>query len=584
MTNRDFKDKDYLETYQKKLKENGESFYLVLPKIDELARKAGANLYQVFDAVRADWISSLPSKLNLSKEEQSRIVAKEEFLKRCEAIDADLPKPNQKLSRLAVNYGIDADVWRNDENFVFKYRLHLPIRGIYDPHLAPNYDLFFKLFGKFYERQEEEIKKVLENFDLSIRPLNLCSSIVSSTAIKNFLPEIGQKFQKDPFGVQRYENLVLDKRDGKLVYLSTRKKEYGTYLAILQTVAYCTAGCAKCYRGEQTRQLQKFTAIKLDGREEIVYFLSPAEQIERLVRRWNEEKDPPNDILFSGGEPMDISVPEWLRIIEALKKAKFLKYFRICTGDLFLGQPFRLIEPNFLEALKNFSEETGKSIKFATNLPHPKFITPEAIYTIMRLHKLDIGIEIQSQTSLEEGTLCFQREIQEKIKKFRKEKLSDEQMIGAWAHPLAKSFKLLQELCIKISILADRPYKFIHDMQQSVSVIYNTILFSLLCEPHVGITDSAVRPASFAIFVPHVPNINLNFHTLQYLANIKGAYETDFKNKKIKMKIPHAVGTMAQYEEPYWEGINDKETLQRIANIDFWGKLRKRVKELAEKD
>ncbi|MEM5871529.1 MAG: hypothetical protein QW051_01515, partial [Candidatus Aenigmatarchaeota archaeon] len=399
---------------------------------------------------------------------------------------------------------------------------------------------------------------------------------------RNFLPDINQRFVKDPFGVQRREHLVLEEINGKFVYLATRKIEHGTYLAILNTVAYCSGGCAKCYRGEQTRELKQFTAINPDGTEVTVYFLPPVEQIKLLVKRWNEEENPPEDILFSGGEPMDISVDEWVKIIEELKKAKFLKFFRICTGDLFLGEPFRLIQPKFLEALKNFYYDTGKSIKFACNLPHPSFITPESVYTILTLQKLGIGIEIQTQTPLEEGILCFQKNIQKRMKIYKNlNNISETQLIDAWAPSLAKSFKLLQQLCIKVSMLGNRPYKFIHDMQKSVSLIYTTVLFSLLSEPHVGMTDAAIRPTSFALFLPTSPNLNLGFHSLQYLVKTNDAY---IKNgKKVKYRFPHAFGKIVEYEEPYFYGINDKKILEMLTNVDVWFKLRKKVKKLVDK-
>ncbi len=552
-------------------------FYLVLPKLHKEARKLGKTIFHVIDAVRAEWIRSLPSKKDVTHEWE---VSREELITKCKALKIELPRPNPKLVKLAKIYEITPEAWQYDRNFVLKYRLHLPIGGIHDPLLKPAYDLFFELFGEYYKGKEHEIMKVLERYDLSIRPLNLSLSIATSEAIKNFLPEIDQKFVKDPFGVQRKEHLVLDEIGGKLVYLATRKKEHGTYLAILRTVAYCTAGCAKCYRGEQTRELKHFKAIDKDGREEIVYFLPPVEQVRRLIKYWNEkDPNPPGDILFSGGEPMDVSVDEWVKIIKLLEKAKYLQFFRICTGDLFLGEPFRLTEKKFLEALERFHHNTGKTIKFPCHLPHPKFITPEAIYAILTLQKLGIGIEIQSQTPLEEGIMCFQKEIMEKLKN-KKNKTTDE-LINAWSSALAKSYKLLRELSIKISMLGYRPYKFIHDMQQSVSIIYTTILYSLLSEPHVGDTDAAIRPTSFAIFTPHLPNINVGFHTFQYISHIKDAYKCD--GRKVTYKLPHAVGAEATYQEPFWDGVNDIDTIRKLSDITVWQKLRKKVKELAKR-
>lgn len=556
--------------------------YLMMSELEEVAEKQGASLPEIIDAVRADWLSELPSQEDLDKfplEKRSEIVTKEELKKVCEAAGIQLPVSNLELSVAAANLGIDQNKWQ-DRNFQGRVRFHLSPGGIEELQQEKNRELFLKLFGKKYEGREAEIIDTLKGYDLSIRPMNFSPAIANSEAIENFLPEVGQKFEDDPFGVQRREHLILDEEDGKLIYLSTRKKEHGTYLAILKSVAYCAGGCASCYRGHQTREIAKFKSINSDGSEQDVYFPSPTEQVERLVRRWNQEKNPPEDILFSGGEPMDISVEEWQKIFETLKSAEHLKFLRICTGDLFLGEPFRISDPKFLDLLKQWHEETGKPIKFATNLPHPAFITPEAVHAIMSLHKLGIGIEIQTQTPLEEGILCFQREIEQQIQQLGKEKLTDEELIEVWAPALAKSFKLLRELCVKIAMVSDRPYKFIHDMQKSVSVVYNTVLFSLLSEPHVGTTDSAVRPTSFAVFTPKLPNLNMDFHGLEYLAKVDGAYQDD--EEGVKMQIPHAVGETLEYSEPKWQGINDKETLQRITDIEFWKRLRERVKELVE--
>ena len=69
---------------------------------------------------------------------------------------------------------------------------------------------------------------------------------------------------------------------------------------------------------------------------------------------------------------------------------------------------------------------------------------------------------------------------------------------------------------------------------------------------------------------------------MEYLAKVDGAYQDD--EAEVKMQIPHAVGETLEYSEPKWQGINDKETLQRITDIKFWKKLRERVKELVEEN
>lgn len=557
--------------------------YLVMAELAEVAEKHGVKLCEIIDAVRADWLSGLPKQEDLDKfppERRSEIVTKEELTKVCEAAEIPLPVSDSELSNSAANLGIDQNKWQ-DRNFQGKHRFHLSPGSIESLQQSANRNLFFKLFGEKYKGREAEIIATMKGYDLSVRPLNLSSVILKSEAINNFLPEVGQKFDEDPFGVQRREHLILDgEKNGKLTYLATRKKEHGTYLTILRTVTYCAGGCARCYRGHQTRMLETFEAINEDGTKTSVQFPSPTEQVKRLTKRWNREKNPPEDILFTGGEPMDIGIEEWQKIFETLKGAEHLKFLRICTGDLFLGEPFRISDPRFLELLKKWHEDTGKPIKFAANIVHPACITPEAVYAIMSLHKLGIGIEIQSQTQLGEGVLCFQKEVEQQIQQLKRERLTDDELIEAWAPALAKSFKLLRELCVKVAMVSDRPYKFIHDMQKSVSVIYNTVLFSLLSEPHVGTTDSAVRPTSFAVFTPKSPNLNMGFHSLEYLANAKNAYQE--KADEVQMQFPHAVGETVEYSEPKWQGINDKETIQRITDIEFWKKLREKVKQLVE--
>ena len=541
---------------------------LLMADLEREAKKQKSSLSALIDAVRFNWLSQLPTK-------SEQFTTRAELIRICESAAISVPVANQKLAVAAAKLGLNNKIWQN-RDFSGRFRFHLPPGSMERPQQEKNRQLFFELFGRRYRGKESEIIKTLKGYDLSIRPLNFSSAIFESEAIENFLPGIGQKFETDPFGVQRREHLVVDEEKGKLIYLATRKKEHGTYLTILRTVSYCAGGCANCYRGHQTREIEMFKAINPDGTQTDVYFLAPVEQVDRLVRVWNKEKNPPDDILFSGGEPMDIGIKEWERIFKILRGAKHLRFLRICTGDLFLGEPFRISDPEFLRLLKQWYEDTGKPIKFATNLPHPAFITPEAVRAILCLHKLGIGVEIQTQTMMPEGILCFQKEIEQKICQLGKKEISDKKLIDAWAPSLARSSGLLREMFIKIAMVSDRPYKLIHDMQKSVSVIYSMVLFSLLSEPHVGTTDSAVRPTSLAIFTPKSPNLNVSFHTLQYLANTAGAYQED--NGTIKMLIPHAVGEIVEYVEPLWQGINNKSILQRIANINFWKKLREEVK------
>lgn len=553
---------------EEKLSLENES-HVKIQKIDSEVEKEGGTLPELIDAVRANWLENLPGD------------ERDLLIKICERNNVELPQKNESYLQVAERNELSGSNWQ-ERTTVLKHRLGIPHKKKGNPMYDGSYEILFKLFGDKWSGNKEKMMEALRGFDLSIRPLNLSKAISSCEAINYVLPELGYTFQKDPFGVQRKEALVIKEKDGRKIYLATRKKDHGTYLAILTAAQYCTGGCARCYRGEQTRKRQKFTAIDENGKEEEIFFATtPTEQIEGLVEEWKNEKDPPSDILLSGGEPMNINPDQWEGICNALKKAENLRSFRICTGDLFLGEPFRLLEPKFIEAVTNFRKETGIAVKFATNLPHPAMITPEAIYAINKLQKLGIGIEFQSQTPLMDGVNCFQKEIVEKLEKV--DKMSDEKLISILAPSLAKSVDLLEDLCVKFSDVSNRPYKFIHDMQKSVSLIYTTMVYSILCEPHVGVTDSSIRPTSFALFTPKLPNLNMSFHSLHLMAEKKGSYKVDKKSKMVKMKLPHAIGKTAEFEEPYIKGLNDKEVLEKITDEKFWSKLCEEVKRIRKK-
>ena len=93
--------------------------YLMMSELEEAVEKQGATLPEIIDAVRADWLSGLPSQEDLDKfppEKQSEIVTKEELGKVCEAARIQLPVSNPELSAEAANLSIDQNKWQ-DRNF-----------------------------------------------------------------------------------------------------------------------------------------------------------------------------------------------------------------------------------------------------------------------------------------------------------------------------------------------------------------------------------------------------------------------------------------------------------------------------------
>jgi len=386
-------------------------------------------------------------------------------------------------------------------------------------------DSFLNLFPEF-RGKEDLLREYLSSFDLSLLPLNL----LQHEGVRKFLPRLGLKPAPDPYGVQRANSVVL--RDGghRKFYLATHKPGYASFLPILGRGAgrvSCPIGCAGCYRGPQTRFQEPLRVIHKDGRSETVWIPQPVQQTAWLVQEWNTRPEFSGvyDILFSGGEPMLLSNNVWRSILNELKTAKYLRSFRICTGALFLGLPFRFDE-EFVRLLTGFRDETGVQIKLSAHVSHPEHVTPESAHFARQL--INAGIELLPQCPLEPG-------------------------VNFWIDDLDRTEKTLRQLDRLLAlVIGTRSYKWILDMQGGVPLISAIELWRRVHDRHQTDSDIA-RPTSFALLLPRAEgNLNLSFHSLW-------AIEMDVIPEEgiVRYKIPHPAGTWIEYEEPLCAGIND---------------------------
>jgi hypothetical protein len=385
-------------------------------------------------------------------------------------------------------------------------------------------DDFLALSPK-YQGQEELLRKYLKSYDLSILPLNL----LQPRGVKKFLPRLGLVPAPDPYGVQRSYSVVLRKEGDKTFYLSTHKAEYASFLPIMGGGAgrvFCPIGCAGCYRGPQTRFHEPLRIINKNDCKE-VWMPQPEQQAKWLVEEWNTRPEFAGvyDILFSGGEPMLLPNETWEKILAQMENAKHLRIFRICTGALFLGLPFRF-DDQFVRLLTEFRRRTGVQVKLSVHVSHPEHITPEAVYFARKLAYA--GIELLPQCPLEPG-------------------------VNFWMNNLAKTTKTLRRLDqLLATVIGSRCYKWILDMQGGVSLISAIEVWRRIHDRHQEESD-VTRPTSFALFLPQPEgNTNLSYHSLWAIQ-----MQVDKEKGVVHYKIPHPSGTWVDYEEPVWKGIND---------------------------
>ncbi len=239
---------------------------------------------------------------------------------------------------------------------------------------------------------EEDINHIVEQgFLLSIPPLTIVSD--NDDMLNKFLPKkdfFDENMVKttDAYGIFTKGAMIY--KDG--VYVGSQKFPRSVLMNITNI---CHSGCVGCYKGEYTRVKDS----------EFVTDLSKATslQTEKLVEYLNENQKI-QAVIMSGGEPLLLPNEGMKKVLEKLKQAEYLSEFRICTGTIFQGLPYR-IDDELLDSLKDFQNETGIQVHFNAHLSHPSQFTTDALIAVKKIK--DRGFYVNTQVPLQRNVNIF---------------------------------------------------------------------------------------------------------------------------------------------------------------------------------
>jgi organic radical activating enzyme len=429
-----------------------------------------------------------------------------------------------------------AQRWMSDHKFHLRNRL----RGDNPAH-------FSWLTQHFppYKRQNPAALEAYfkTQYDLSALPIHLSPSC--QDGLRYFLPPLHFMSKPDPYGIKHSKSAILDKNakhDGHF-YVASRHPNYATYLFTLTVPSsfdptkgtfLCPVGCFSCYRGAETRN-KKNIAVSDTG--EALLASKIRQQTDALIAQWDTGV---NDILISGGEPLLFSNALLkAQILDPLQQAlrdqtspvQALKSLRLCTGALGLGL-FSRFDDALLDMFADFRKQTGVQISINAHIAHPDHFTPEVIEVAQRIKSR--GIRIMPQIPLIHGINFFNDQPE-------------------------KTQALLARLAdLSFFGLGDPVYKFIIDMQGSVSLLQALHAQRVLFETHQG-RSNIVRPVSFELFVEHGASHNLNL-SAEMLKTLKARY-TD---STVDYTLPHPAGGHVLWQEALTPQVNDRNAFKAI--------------------
>lgn len=416
------------------------------------------------------------------------------------------------------------------EQWMHNYNFHLGSRLTGAHH----FEEFVHLFPEY--RHQQGLREYLQSeYDLSILPIHLARGM--EEAARYFLPVLGYRAKQDPYAIKTKGAALTAKAGDKKFYVATRKQKYGTYLLTL-TVPWsqdptkgtflCPVGCRACYRGYETRNRKN---IVITDTGEVLAATKIRQQTEALVKQWSPEV---YDVLVSGGEPLLFPNRVWQEnIIDVVKQCPHMQSFRICTGALGLGL-FSRFDDEFIGILVELRNEYGIQIAINAHIAHPEQFTPEMVHTALKLKTHNI--RIMPQVPLVEGVNFFN-------------------------YDLPKTIALLRRMARLSTFLINEPiYKFIVDMQGSVSLLQAIRVYRFLFNRHQG-ESNIVRPVSFELFTASpVGNLNVSYHTLFAMT-----MKIDAQTQTVLYTIKHPAGGEVVWQERVLEGINDREDLLQRA-------------------
>jgi len=239
---------------------------------------------------------------------------------------------------------------------------------------------------------DKDIRNVIEKgYLLSITPLNI--AIGDRDLLNKLFPKVDffvnhTAKSTDPYGVFSKGTII----EVGGVYVGSQKFPRSLLMNITNM---CDSGCVGCYKGKYTRVRGSKFFTDLDKATSI--------QTEKLVEYLNENEKI-RTVILSGGEPLLLDNNGMRKVLDRLREAKHLAEFRICTGRIFQGIPYR-IDDELLDMLKDFQNETGIQIHFNAHLSHPSQFTTDALIAIKKIR--DRGFYINTQIPLQRNVNIF---------------------------------------------------------------------------------------------------------------------------------------------------------------------------------
>lgn len=502
----------------------------------------------------------------------------EKLIKNSGTIEPTKPFEDENLIRKCLNFKEDQDIHWGDYKFHLSHRIHLHknegsqnnllnyiaefSRSV--PDLKINSAFLLKIVNEGIANSHDTGAKRF--FDLSILPLNI---LLGNEVTKYFIPPedyLEPHFTKkgDPYGIIHgvTRAKIKDTESNRVVIVDDDKNILGSHkfshTLLFNIDFYCPIGCSDCYKTRfGTREFtDKEFKHKFYSLEEIGEIFPPTkaevvQQTKKTVQWMNNtlRGQQVYDVILSGGEPLYTLSNETLKdVLKEFAESKYLKVFRICTGSIFLGLPFR-IDHELLDILIKFSESTGIKVTFQAHLGNHHMISPESIIAIKRIRRK--GIPIYSQIPIKNGINFF---------------LEDRE----------KTLNELIELGRKQNIIGVEPYMFIVDMHPSTNAFYVPIepllqVWGDLVESHDY--PGLERPRTLSLLFEQ-GNVILSGNNLLVMKK--------FINKDlgyVEYRIPRIGGDVNWvakvvepfvYREPLFKGINDdSNSLNQLK--EHWG-------------
>ena len=231
-----------------------------------------------------------------------------------------------------------------------------------------------KEYIEFTDVEEKTLKEVAEKHPMNIPKyyLSLIDENNSKDPIRKLsIPDADElvvagsmgETTKDPYGDDKHNkgNGILHKYP---------------YTALIVATDYCSMYCRHCFRK---------AIVGLPNDKTVENFQNALEYIK-------EHKEITN-IVISGGDPLLISTPRLIKMLDGLLEIDHINYVRIGTRTPVV-YPMRFFDEELMEYLKEFNKK--KTLYIPTHFNHVNEITPIAQKAVLKIREAGIAVNNQA--------------------------------------------------------------------------------------------------------------------------------------------------------------------------------------------